>query len=77
MLNKKYLTTKQASEFISESFFPVSPKTLSKLRCVGGSPKYSKAGERRVLYFVDDLISWAKDKISKPIENSIQEVLYA
>ena len=76
MTNKQYLTTKEASQFISENFFPCAPKTLAKLRCCGGSPKFRKAGTKRIIYFLDDLITWAESKISKPLANTRQEVIH-
>lgn len=36
----------------------VSPRTLEKMRVVGGGPRFRKFG-RRVLYAASDLESWA------------------
>jgi hypothetical protein len=40
----------------------VSPRTLEKMRVVGGGPRFRKFG-RRVLYAASDLESWANERI--------------
>ena len=48
-----FLTNVQAAGYLN-----LSPRTLEKLRLVGGGPIYRKFG-RRVLYAVADLEAWA------------------
>jgi hypothetical protein len=46
------LDAREAARFIG-----VAVATLAKMRCVGGSPAYVKAG-RKVLYRRGDLVEW-------------------
>ena len=49
----RYLTNEEAATFLR-----LSPRTLEKLRVIGGGPRFRKFG-RRVLYAIDDLETWA------------------
>jgi excisionase family DNA binding protein len=49
----RYLTNEEAA-----SFLRLSPRTLEKLRVIGGGPRFRKFG-RRVLYAIEDLETWA------------------
>jgi hypothetical protein len=49
----RYLTNDEAATFLR-----LSPRTLEKLRVIGGGPRFRKFG-RRVLYAVEDLEAWA------------------
>lgn len=49
----RYLTTLEAAAFLR-----LSPRTMEKLRVLGGGPRFRKFG-RRVLYAVTDLEAWA------------------
>ncbi len=49
----RYLTNDEAAEFLR-----LSPRTLEKLRVIGGGPRFRKFG-RRVMYAVHDLEAWA------------------
>lgn len=51
----RYLTNSEAAAFLR-----LSPRTLEKLRVLGGGPRFRKFG-RRVLYAVADLEAWADD----------------
>ncbi len=67
-----YLTKKQASEYLTNELgLPISEKTLSKYISIGGSPIFRKFG-RRVVYSIEDLTSWADNRLSKPVTNSSQ-----
>ena len=48
-----FLSNAQAAGYLN-----LSPRTLEKLRIVGGGPLFRKLG-RRVLYAVSDLNDWA------------------
>lgn len=52
-LPRRYLTNHEAAAFLR-----LSPRTLEKLRVIGGGPRFRKFG-RRVMYAVDDLVEWA------------------
>jgi hypothetical protein len=49
----RYLTNHEAAIFLG-----LSPRTLEKLRVIGGGPRFRKFG-RKVLYAVEDLETWA------------------
>ncbi|WP_428992271.1 helix-turn-helix transcriptional regulator [Pseudoxanthomonas suwonensis] len=50
---RRYLTNDEAAAFLR-----LSPRTLEKLRVIGGGPRFRKFG-RRVMYAVEDLVAWA------------------
>lgn len=52
-LPRRYLTNDEAAAFLR-----LSPRTLEKLRVIGGGPRFRKFG-RRVMYAVADLEAWA------------------
>ncbi|MPS34315.1 MAG: DNA-binding protein [Stenotrophomonas sp.] len=52
-LPSRYLTNDEAAAFLR-----LSPRTLEKLRVIGGGPRFRKFG-RRVMYAVADLEAWA------------------
>ncbi|WP_082594677.1 helix-turn-helix transcriptional regulator [Sphingomonas sp. Root710] len=49
----RFLSNEQAAKYLN-----LSPRTLEKLRVVGGGPLYRKLG-RRVIYAFSDLNAWA------------------
>jgi len=51
----RYLTNGEAAAFLR-----LSPRTLEKLRVLGGGPRFRKFG-RRVLYAMADLEAWADE----------------
>ncbi len=69
----------KASPFLSNAeaarYLCLSPRTLEKLRVVGGGPQFRKFG-RRVLYARDELEVWASkrrcDSTSDPAWKSAQ-----
>ncbi|WP_425478640.1 helix-turn-helix domain-containing protein [Luteimonas marina] len=50
---RRYLTNDEAAAFLR-----LSPRTLEKMRVIGGGPRFRKFG-RRVMYAVEDLVAWA------------------
>lgn len=52
----KYLNCDQAGAHLN-----LSPRTLEKLRTIGGGPRFRKLG-RRVVYTVADLDAWAASR---------------
>ena len=53
---KELLDTEEAAAYLR-----LSPKTLVKNRCIGGSPPFFKAG-RRVIYDRADLDRWLDER---------------
>ena len=51
-LQPQFIRTPDAARFLS-----ISPRTLEKLRVIGGGPPYFKRG-RAVLYAITDLGNW-------------------
>lgn len=54
MADNQFISTNPAAKFLT-----LSPRTLEKYRVLGGGPAFYKLG-RRVVYRVDDLITWAE-----------------
>ena len=50
------LDNKEAARFLK-----LSPRTLEKMRVVGGGPRFRKHG-RRVLYALADLEAWSDER---------------
>lgn len=69
--NPEYLTRAKSADFLTENGYPIKPSYLAKLAIVGGSPTYQIFGNR-ALYRPEELLSWAKGRLSKPLENSAQ-----
>lgn len=64
------LPPNRACDLLSEEFgIRRTPSTLAKLRCIGGSPVFLKAG-RAVLYPEDALRDWARSLLSAPRRNT-------
>lgn len=53
---QRYLTNDEAAAYLR-----LSPRTLEKLRVIGGGPRFRKFG-RRVMYAVADLDTWADSR---------------
>ncbi|QBR39546.1 DNA-binding protein [Kerstersia gyiorum] len=49
----RYLTNDEAADYLR-----LSPRTLEKMRVIGGGPRFRKFG-RRVMYAITDLDEWA------------------
>lgn len=67
MTKKPFLVRTEAAEFLTNSGYPVAVRTLSKLACIGGGPKFRKFGNKRPLYSPDDLLAWARSRTSEPV----------
>jgi hypothetical protein len=58
----RYLDQDQAARYLEEKGLKIAPKTLGKLRVIGGGPAYRKFG-RKPIYDPSDLESWAEQKL--------------
>jgi hypothetical protein len=68
------LTPGDASNYLLERWgIRRSPQTLAKLRCLGGSPSFFKAG-RAILYPCDGLDSWAVALLGEQVLSTSQLV---
>ena len=61
----RLVNRREAAAYLGEHGFEVSPRTLEKLACVGGGPKFRSFG-RKPLYSPADLIAWAEARCSEP-----------
>lgn len=64
---KIYLTRIEAAEYVSLHGLPCSPRTLTKMACVGGGPKYMRFGKNSI-YTEADLDAWIAKKMRAPEE---------
>ncbi len=55
-MRKRYLTPKEA---VVEGFFG-SEQSAANLRWKAAGPKYSKPGNGRVVYAIEDLLAWVR-----------------
>jgi len=64
----RYMRREPASRYLSDIWgIDRAPSTLAKLACIGGGPKYSKAG-RIPLYKPEDLDAWARSLVGQTAE---------
>ena len=55
--DERFLTTKEAAAYLR-----VSKSYLDKLRVYGGGPKFSRLGQRKIVYAKSDLDAWARQR---------------
>ena len=65
-----YLTCDEAG-----SFLKLSPRTLEKLRTIGGGPRFRKLG-RRVMYAQADLEAWADSRACESTSDPVYTSLF-
>lgn len=56
-MNKPYLRTQDAA-----SRLELAATTLEKYRVYGGGPKFLRLSPRRIVYHIDDLDEWARQR---------------
>lgn len=66
------MTRKEAADFISGRFFPVSPKTLATWATTGSGPVFVKIRNRRVLYDLETVEKWAVSQMSESVTSTAQ-----
>jgi hypothetical protein len=60
----------EAARYVTDTYFPCSPKTLAKLACVSSTgPPFRKAG-RIPLYPKSGLDAWARNKIGPLVRST-------
>jgi hypothetical protein len=69
---KRDMTRAETAQYITDHWFPCSPKTLAKLAVIGGGPAFRKAG-RVPLYSEASVDAWAASKIG-PLVHSTTEL---
>ena len=66
----RFLDPRQASEYLAEVWsLSYSRATLSKLRCIGGGPRYLKPGHA-IRYSPAELDRWARELIGEPLRST-------
>jgi hypothetical protein len=65
------LDTAAAAEALANLGVPRSPKTLRKLRCIGGGPRFRLLGAKP-LYRLSDLEAWIAGRLSKPATSNAE-----
>ncbi len=60
-----FLRPSEAEAFLAEHGCHVSRRTLAKWRCLGGGPRFRKAGNR-IVYERSELRMWADARLSQP-----------
>jgi hypothetical protein len=70
---KRDMTRIEAARYITDNWFPRSPKTLAKLAVIGGGPAFRKAG-RVPLYSASSCDQYGKSKIG-PLVHSTADLM--
>jgi hypothetical protein len=65
----RYLSRREAAEYVTERGLQYSANTLQKLASLGGGPVYRRWGNRAV-YTPDDLDTWIESKLSAPLAST-------
>ncbi|MGH7053819.1 MAG: hypothetical protein ACREE4_00270 [Stellaceae bacterium] len=62
---ERLLDTEAASQRLAEKGISRTPKTLRKLRCTGGGPKFVRLNGKP--YYTDPLLNeWIEERLSAP-----------
>jgi hypothetical protein len=70
-MTDKYLTRREAADYLKSQGLPIAASTLAKLVTIGGSPSYRKFG-RSTVYQTSDLDAWAAARLGEARTNSSQ-----
>lgn len=72
-LRRPFLRPPQAAEVISAlTGVPINKNSLAILRTRGTGPLFRRVGGRSIVYGLDDLVSWSKDRVSGPLSSTAQ-----
>jgi len=63
-MSEKYLTRREAAEYLNAQGLPIAATTLAKMATVGGSPKFCRFG-RNAVYTASDLDAWASARLGE------------
>jgi hypothetical protein len=76
MTDPKFLRRGAAAEYLQQRYGFCTPKSLSKLACVGGGPVFRKIGTL-VVYHPADLDAWAQSKMTAPLRSTSEAQIAA
>jgi len=68
---QRVFDTNAAAAALAELGVPRSPKTLRKLRCIGGGPRFRRLGAKPV-YTMPDLVAWIESRLGPPVGSNIE-----
>jgi len=71
IMTDKYLSRREASEYLKAQGLSVAVTTLGKFVTVGGGPKYRRFG-RNAVYTVSDLDAWVIARLGEARTSSSQ-----
>jgi hypothetical protein len=71
---KRDMTRAETAPYITDHWFPCSPKTLAKLAVTGGGPPFRKAG-RVPLYSEASVDTWAESKIGPLVHSTTDQAV--
>ena len=63
-MTQKFLTRKEAADYLNDIGLPITFGTLQKFATVGGGPKYHIFGNRAV-YAISDIDAWIERRLSE------------
>lgn len=70
MTERPRLRRSEVPAYLNEKHgIPIAVATLNKMASIGGGPLMTYAG-RIPLYHVDDLDTWAKERLSQPVRST-------
>jgi hypothetical protein len=68
--NRRMLRRIEAAAYVEERWgYPLAPRTLAKLACIGGGPRFRRAS-RFPLYDKEDLDAWVRAKLTRPLRST-------
>ena len=70
-LTRRYLSRREASEYLTAIGVPAAIRTLAKLAVYGQGPAFHKAG-RSVRYPIESLDTWARERLG-PLRRSTSD----
>lgn len=71
MEERKFLTRRQASAYLTAKYFPCAAASLARMATQGGGPIFRKAG-LMVLYEQRRLDEWAAARVSGEFQNTTE-----
>lgn|GEM_PF-468797 len=68
-MSVRFLSRKEASEYLSSLGLGIAPATLAKYAVLGGGPRFHRYG-RQIKYSTDDLDCWARQRLGVPRDST-------
>lgn len=72
-LRRPFLRPQQAAEVVGAlTGVPITKGALAVLRTRGQGPLFRRVGGRSIVYALDDVVSWSKERVSGPLSSTAQ-----